>query len=229
LNLIFESSNEKRNEKSKNDNNQEVAFFGGQFNGICQNCGGIGHKAKDCKLKTNQNGGQNRGNHNNFQKYTSNGAYCTYCRCPGHIKSNCFKLKNKSNRDSGTSKNDGQGHRIINSNDVAFKTIGMKNNFSSDMWILDCGASCHSCQSTEGLTDVKDIDESIKIGIGDSMKLTKIGNLKCEVTQVNGEKLTITLNGAKYVPSLCVNLFRLKKVLKKGFKVINDGMIISRN
>jgi hypothetical protein len=47
------------------------------------------------------------------------------------------------------------------------------------------------------------------------------------VTQVNGEKLTITLNDVKYVPSLCVNLFSLNKALKKGFKVRNDGVVIS--
>jgi hypothetical protein len=105
----------------------------------------------------------------------------------------------------------------------------MKNNFSSDMWILDSGAGCHYCQSAEGLTDVKEIDESIKIGNGNSMKSAKIRNLKCEVTQVNGEKLTITLNDVKYVPSLCVNLFSLNKALKKGFNVSNDGVVISLN
>jgi hypothetical protein len=82
--------------------------------------------------------------------------------------------------------------RIFNSKDVAFTTIAMKNNFSSD--ILDSGASCHYCQSAEGLTDIKEIDESIKIGNDDPIKLTKIGNLKCEVTQINVENLTIKLN-----------------------------------
>jgi hypothetical protein len=83
-------------------------------------------------------------------------------------------LKNKSNHDSGTRNNDGQGHRILNSNDVAFTTIATKNNFSNDMWILDCGASCHYCQSVKWLTDVKEINESIKIENGDSMKLKKL-------------------------------------------------------
>jgi hypothetical protein len=86
----------------------------------------MGHKAKDCKLKTNQNCGQNSGNHNNFQKYASNDAYCTYCCRPGHIKSNCYKLTNKSNRNSGTSNNGGQGERIFDSNNVAFTTIAIK-------------------------------------------------------------------------------------------------------
>jgi hypothetical protein len=83
LNLKFKRLNGKQNEESENDNNQEVAFFGSQFKGKCQNCGAIGHKARDRKLKTNQNGGQNSGNHNNFQKNASNGAYCTYCRQTG--------------------------------------------------------------------------------------------------------------------------------------------------
>jgi hypothetical protein len=97
------------------------------------------------------------------------------------------------------------------------------------MWILDCGASYHYCRSAEGLTDVKEINQSIKIGNGDSMKSTKIGNLRCEVTQVNGEKLTIMQNDVKYVPSLYVNSFRFNKALKKGFKVSNDGVAISLN
>jgi hypothetical protein len=81
----------------------------------------------------------------------------------------------------------------------------------------------------EGLTYVKVINESIKIGNGDLMKATKIGNLKCDVTQINGEKFTVTLNDVKYVPSLCVNLFSLNKALKKGFKVSNNGVVVSLN
>jgi hypothetical protein len=45
-----------------------------------------------------------------------------------------------------------------------FTTIAMKNNFSSDIWILDSGVSCHYCRSAEGFTDIKEINESIKIG-----------------------------------------------------------------
>jgi hypothetical protein len=118
---------------------------------------------------------------------------------------------------------------FFNSNDVAFTTIPMENNFANDLWILDSGASCHYCRSVEGLTDVKEINESIKIGNDGFMKVTKIGNLKCEVTQINGEKFTVTLNDVKYVPSLCVSLFSLNKSLKKGFKVSNDGVVFSLN
>jgi hypothetical protein len=97
------------------------------------------------------------------------------------------------------------------------------------MWILDSGVSCHYCRSVEGLTDVKEIDESIKIGNGDSMKAIKIRNLKCKVTQIDGEKITVTLNDVKYVPNLCVNLFSLNKALNKGFKISSDGVVVSLN
>jgi hypothetical protein len=36
--------------------------------------------------KFNQNGGLNGKNHSTFEKNTSNGGYCTYCRQPGHTK-----------------------------------------------------------------------------------------------------------------------------------------------
>jgi hypothetical protein len=111
----------------------------------------------------------------------------------------------------GTSNNGGQGERSFNFKDVAFTTIIMKNNFANDLWILDSGASCHYCRSVEGLTDIKEVDESIKIGNSDSMKSIKIGNLKCDVTQIDGEKFTVTLNDVKYVPSLCVNKFSFNK------------------
>jgi hypothetical protein len=105
----------------------------------------------------------------------------------------------------------------------------MKNNFANDLWILDSRASCHCCWSVEGLTDVKEINESIKIGNGGSRKATKIGNLKCDMTQINWERFTVTMNDVKYVPSLCVNLFSLNKALKKGFEVSNDGVVVSLN
>jgi hypothetical protein len=97
------------------------------------------------------------------------------------------------------------------------------------MWTLDSGASCHYCQSLEGLTEVKEINESIKIENGNSMKETKIGNLKCELTQIDDKRFTVTSDDVNYLPNLGINLFGLNKALKKGFKVINDDVIVSLN
>jgi hypothetical protein len=195
----------------------------------------MGHKSINCKNKirqtgfqngsqtNNQSGGQNHGNQVNLH----NGAYYTYCRRPGHYKSNCMKLKKKHNRNSGTSTHNNQERQVHNSNDVAFTSFETKNNLSSDVWILNSGASCHYSQSMEGLTDVKDVNESIKIGNGCAMRACKIGNLNCEVTQLDGRKFVVSLKNVKFVPRICSNLFSLNKALMNGFTLANDGVIVS--
>ena len=187
----------------------------------------IGHKARDCKNKLCHNGGQNGGNQQKFQVNQNNSAYCTYCCRPGHHKVNCFKLKNRNNRNGSTGGNENQEQRIFNSNDVAFPSIASDDKITNNMWIFDSGASCHYCQSMEGLTDVKDIDELIKIGNGEVMRACKTGNLNCEVTQLDGKKFVITLTNVKYVPEICANLFSLNKALKNGFKLSNSDIIVS--
>jgi hypothetical protein len=84
---------------------------------------------------------------------------------------------------------------------IQVTTVGRKK-FSSDIWILDSGASNHFCRSMEGLTDVRDIDESIMIRNDDTMRATKVGNLKCEVTQLDGNKSIVSINEVKFVPNL---------------------------
>jgi hypothetical protein len=78
----------------------------------------------------------------------------------------------------------------------------------------------------EGLTDLIDIDEAITIGNGESMRATKVGNLKCEVIQVNGKKFAVTLHDIKLVPDLCVNLFNLNRAIQNGFKLSNENVSI---
>jgi hypothetical protein len=113
LNLTFKRLTEKQKEQSENDNNQEVAFLVVNLKENIEIVVQSSIKRKDCKLKTNQNGGQNSGNRNKFQKNTSNGAYFTYCCQSGHTMSNSFRLKNEFKRKRGTSNNDGQGYRVF--------------------------------------------------------------------------------------------------------------------
>jgi hypothetical protein len=135
-------------------------------------------------------------------------------------------LKNKNKRNSTTGNYKNQDQQNFNSNDVAFATTLTKNNFVSDIWICDSGACGHYCQSVEGLTNVMDIDEAITIGNGGSMRTTKVGNLKCEVVQVNGKKFPVTLHDVKFVPDLCVHLFILNRALLNGFKLSSEDVSI---
>jgi hypothetical protein len=58
------------------------------------------------------------------------------------------------------------------------------------------------------------------------MRATKVGNLKCEVVQVNGKKFAVTLPDVKFMPDLCINLFRLNRALQNGFKLSNENVSI---
>jgi hypothetical protein len=99
--------------------------------------------------------------------------------------------------------------------------------FDDDIWKCDSGASSHYCVSDKGMFDVRDIDEKIRVGNGNLLVATKIGNLKLDVTQIDGTKFTITLQGVKFVPDLWVNLFSINQALKKGYRISNDYIIIS--
>jgi hypothetical protein len=76
---------------------------------------------------------------------------------------------------------------------------------------------------------VKDINEKITVGNGESMKSIKIGSLKCHVIKVNGFSVNVTLKEVKYVPELKVNLLSINKALKNGHNLSNKGLMISLN
>jgi hypothetical protein len=78
---------------------------------------------------------------------------------------------------------------------MVFAATSDAEKFDDDIWICDSGASSHYCVSDIGMFDVRDINERINVGNGNLLVATKIGNLKLDVTQINGKKFTITLQG----------------------------------
>jgi hypothetical protein len=75
--------------------------------------------------------------------------------------------------------------------------------------------------------DVKNINENIRVGNGDSLTATKIGSLKCRVIQIDGSTFNIILHDVKFVPNLWVNIFSINQALKKGHMFSNDELTIS--
>jgi len=64
------------------------------------------------------------------------------------------------------------------------------------------------------------------IGNGGAMRACKTGNLKFEVTLLDGRKFVVTLNNVKYVPEICSNLFSLNNALKNDFKLSKGNVIV---
>ena len=88
-----------------------------------------------------------------------------------------------------------------------------------NLWIGDSGASCHYCNSEEGLYDYTTILEEITVGNGNKMLSKKVGSLRCMVQPKHGEKFVVILKDVKFVPELWVNLFSISKALKNGFNL----------
>jgi hypothetical protein len=65
------------------------------------------------------------------------------------------------------------------------------------------------------------MSEKIIVGHGESMKVIKVGSLKCPVIQLNGSSVDVTFKKVKYFPELWVNLFSIRKPLKNGFNLSN--------
>jgi hypothetical protein len=78
-------------------------LLGGQFKGIYQNCGQLGHKLFQCKNRAINNG-RNNGN-------SGGGIFCSYCRKTGHDKKNCFKLKKEARKNNTPNSSNSSGNR----------------------------------------------------------------------------------------------------------------------
>jgi gag-polypeptide of LTR copia-type/Zinc knuckle len=187
LNLRFE-----RLSTSQNDNlGEENALFTSQFKGKCRNCGKLGHKAAQCKSKQ--------------VKDEKSDVMCNYCKKSGHVKANCFKMLRKN---SGTNNSGGMQncHNDVGGTaDVVLSSMTKIEDFGNDIWIGDRGASCHYCNNDAALYDYSMISEDITVGNGNVMTATKMGKLRCEILQKNGESLVVTLEDVKFVPDLWVN------------------------
>jgi hypothetical protein len=106
---------------------------------------------------------------------------------------------------------------------VVFTATSQNEILTDNIWICDSGACGHYCKSDKGLFNVKDINEKITVGNGESMKAIKVGSFKCYVIQPNGSSVNVTLKEVKYAPELWVNLFSISKALKNGFDLSNKG------
>ena len=77
----------------------ETALFAGGFKGKCNECGKLGHKARDCKDKD----GKKNNNNNSRRNGTRFNGNCNYCKKKGHMEKNCFKKKkDEKDKDKGS-------------------------------------------------------------------------------------------------------------------------------
>jgi hypothetical protein len=116
------------------DLGEEMALIVTQFKGKCRNCGKIGYKAAQCKLKQ--------------VRVERNGIVCDYFKKPGNVKSNCFKfMKKKKVEENGNGTRNGVAGNVT---DIVLSSVESKEEIDHEIWIGDSGALCHYCNDNEG-------------------------------------------------------------------------------
>jgi len=103
--------------------------------------------------------------------------------------------------------------------EVAFVAGG----FTGSTWIADSGASTHIGNVDEGMMDVEDINDTVKVGNGNQVRLLKKGTLPLMLLQKNGDTMDMLLEDYKCAPDFDVCLFSLMKAIEKGWTLSNKG------
>jgi hypothetical protein len=140
---------------------EEKSLVVTQFKDKCRNCGKIGHKAAQCKSKQ--------------MREERNEVICNYCKKPGNVKSNCFKLmKKKQVEENGNGTRNGIAGTVM---DIVLSSVVSEKEVDHEIWIGDSGSLCHYCNDNEGLYEYKTISEEISVGNGNVMIAKKVEKL----------------------------------------------------
>lgn len=139
----------------------------------------------------------------------SKGPRCFNCNKYGHLRENCWFLKNKSQ-----SKENNKGFV------AAFSAMQLNDCIN---WYIDSGASMH-------MTMHKDLLENetippistIKIADNKILHVESCGDVILHIPNKDGSTSKILVKNVLYVPKLSTNLLSVSKIIKSGCKVEFD-------
>ena len=95
--------------------------------------------------------------------------------------------------------------------------------FTGSTWVADSGASTHVGNVDDGMFNVVEINDPVRVGDGTVVRATKKGTLPLMVLQKDGETMDIKLEDYKYAPEFDVCLFSLMKAISSGWTLSNKG------
>ena len=190
----------------------------------------------------NKNGQYNRKNKGDYKPK------CYECNEFGHLKRNCHQFLNKiknANTPMGRQSHGSYGNiSIANMNRgphdvnevilVASGEISLITEQSGNLWVIDSGATQHMCHEFGEFLDYVELDQNIKIQIGDGKYLDAIGKGNINVNfKSNGNRITsCTLKNVLYVPSLRHNLISVSQITAKGNNTLfvdDKCLIVDKN
>ncbi|KAG8491520.1 hypothetical protein CXB51_014863 [Gossypium anomalum] len=151
---------------------------------------------------------------------------CRYCKKLGHVKADCYKLRNK--RAAEGNEEDVAGANLADENGDDFLLVSTSDNSKlKSEWILDSGCSFHICPNREWFSTYSSVEGGV-VHMGNDSSSKVIGVVTVKVRIHDG---TIrTLSDVRYVPDLRKNLISLSILDLKGCKINieSSGIKVSR-
>ena len=164
---------------------------------------------------------------------------CHFCRKPGHIKRDCWKLAQLQAAKPGAGK---KGHKPKHAaNKVTSKQKGSAAvsgdeealvvgyalatpGISKNLWIVDSGATCHMCNDKTLFSELETLREPQEVSLGDGhvLEAAAEGSVSLEMLLPDGRKQRCKLRKVLWIPKLSHNLLSVSRVSETGKTVAFD-------
>ena len=140
---------------------------------------------------------------------------CRYCKKLGHVKADCYKLRNK--RAAESNEEDVAGANLVDEGGDDFLLVSTSDNSKlTSEWILDSGCSFHMCPNREWFSTYSSVEGGVvHMGNDSSSKIIGIGTVKIRIH----DGTIRTLSDVRYVPDLRKNLISLSILDLKGCRI----------
>ena len=172
----------------------------------------------DTALMSNSN--QSSGHYNKFK----NQIKCFECGKSGHIRKNCFRLKNKDKGNfiprnkANTAADQDEDMAIFARNYAAVE----KNRVDKNLWIFDSGCTQHVCNDKSMFINMSEVSTpaSMEVGDGTPLSVRGKGDVILQVVMPNKCSQKLTLRNVLFVPDMNHNLISVSQCTSKNKKVL---------
>ena len=170
-----------------------------------------------------------RSEHRDFENNKSKGRsksrhknkICNYCKKKGHIKADCFKLKNKNKLEEN--RNTAEASIAADESDGTIFVATANVVKSSDEWISDSGCSYHITPNQHYFSTYESFDGGYVL-MGNNVPCKVIGRGTVQIKMHDG--VIRTLTDVRHVPDLKRNLISLGTLDAQGYKFSAEGGVL---
>ncbi|KAL5740548.1 hypothetical protein ACOSQ2_029728 [Xanthoceras sorbifolium] len=148
---------------------------------------------------------------------------CNYCKKKGHIKSECFKLKNKQQNKDQKRDEPAEASIVQNQEQCDLLLVCADEAKTRNEWILDTACSFHMCPNRDYLSTYKSVQCGVVLmGNNHACKIAGMGTVKIKMH----DGVVRTLTDVRHIPDLKRNLISLSTLDSNGYKFTGgDGVL----